>query len=239
LGDDFRDGAVSKDALILLDEYRRSFGDAYETVVSTLQNKLNLEPSGRPAKTTTSIRHKLQREKIRLTQMQDIAGCRVIVPNVMTQDRLAGTLKSHFTVTKVFDRRVETSHGYRAVHVVAYVAGKAIEIQIRSELQHVWAEVSEKLADVIDPAIKYGGGPEVAQTMLIQLSHNIGEIEKTSVGIDLTIEKVIKLENAPPAVGKALEAAQSLLVTLSARTRNLLSRIANELPVALREEAKR
>jgi len=35
---------------------------------------------------------------------------------------------------------------------------KPVEIQVRTSLQHWWAELSEKFADLIDPAIKYGGG---------------------------------------------------------------------------------
>jgi hypothetical protein len=74
LGDRLRKGNISEADLRLLDQYRRSFTEAYEVVVGTIRKKLALEPTGRPAKSTTSISEKLRRESIRLTQIQDIAG---------------------------------------------------------------------------------------------------------------------------------------------------------------------
>lgn len=44
---------------------------------------------------------------------------------------------------------------------------RPIEIQIRSELQHVWAEVSERLSDSVGIALKYGGGPRKLQHELL------------------------------------------------------------------------
>src|SRR6267154_2054387 len=85
LGDRLRKGNISDEDLKLLDSYRRSFGGGYEHVVSQIRDQLNLEPTGRPAKSTTSIIDKLQRESIRLTKMQDIAGCRVTVDDISAQ----------------------------------------------------------------------------------------------------------------------------------------------------------
>lgn len=82
LGERLKEGNIAEDDLRLLDEYRLSFSEAYETVVGVIQNQLGLEPTGRPAKSTTSISEKLRRESIRLTQIQDIAGCRLVVPDV-------------------------------------------------------------------------------------------------------------------------------------------------------------
>jgi putative GTP pyrophosphokinase len=78
LGDRLKKGNITEDDLRLLDQYRRSFTEAYEFVVGAIRKELSLEPTGRPAKSTTSIADKLRRESIRLTQIQDIAGCRLI-----------------------------------------------------------------------------------------------------------------------------------------------------------------
>ena len=136
-----------------LDRYRRTFAEPYEHVVGLVRSSLGLEPTGRPAKSTTAIREKLQRESIRLSQMQDIAGCRLVVENMEAQDRAVEELKARFDDVTVVDRRQKPSHGYRAVHVIVRFGGKPIEVQVRTTLQHLWAELSEKLADVIDPAI--------------------------------------------------------------------------------------
>jgi ppGpp synthetase/RelA/SpoT-type nucleotidyltranferase len=52
-----------------------------------------------------------------------------------------------------------------------------IEIQIRTSLQHVWAELSEKFSDVINPSIKYGGGDAIVQEILQRASNLIAEEE--------------------------------------------------------------
>jgi ppGpp synthetase/RelA/SpoT-type nucleotidyltranferase len=80
------------------------------------------------------------------------------------------SLKNLFEHITIVDRRQQPSHGYRAVHVIAYCNGKLIEIQVRTELQHLWAELSEKLSDVVDPAIKYGGGDELVRSILANAS---------------------------------------------------------------------
>lgn len=61
--------------------------------------------------------------------------------------------------------------------MIAIADGKPIEIQVRTALQHSWAELSEKYADVIDPAIKYGGGPELVRTLLTRFSDYIADVE--------------------------------------------------------------
>ncbi|MDX6612198.1 MAG: pyrophosphokinae [Blastocatellia bacterium] len=170
LGDRLRKENIQEADLRLLDVYRRSFAEAYEDVVGRIRDQLALEPTGRPAKSTTSISDKLRRETIRLSQMQDIAGCRVIVPNIESQDKIVIQLKELFERSEVDDRRARPSHGYRAVHVIVDSGGKLIEIQVRTELQHAWAELSEKLSDVVDGAIKYGGGKKEVASLLASIS---------------------------------------------------------------------
>jgi putative GTP pyrophosphokinase len=166
LGDRLRKGNITEADLRLLDQYRRSFSEEYEAVVEAIRNELSLEPTGRPAKSTTSISDKLRRESIRLSQIQDIAGCRLIASDVAAQDSVVQSVTNLFEHTTVSDRREKPSHGYRAVHVIVNSHGKLIEIQVRTSLQHLWAELSEKLSDVVHPEIKYGGGTEEAQKIL-------------------------------------------------------------------------
>lgn len=55
LGERLKAGGTTEADLRELDEYRRSFTAAYESVVSVVRDRLNLEPTGRLAKTTPSI----------------------------------------------------------------------------------------------------------------------------------------------------------------------------------------
>jgi putative GTP pyrophosphokinase len=175
LGQRLKEGSHSEEDLRLLDNYRGTFTETYEAVLQSLRLR-GVFPTGR-LKTTGSIVEKLRRESIRLSQIQDIAGCRVVVGGVLEQDRLAARLKADFPDAEVKDRRDRPSHGYRAIHVIVKLNRKAIEIQVRTSLQHLWAEVSEKASDVFDPAIKYGGGPREWQKFLADCSVLIAHLE--------------------------------------------------------------
>ena len=199
LGDRLRKGAITEADIRLLDHYRRSFSEAYEGVVEAIRTELGLELTGRPAKSTTSISDKLRRESIRLSQIQDIAGCRLIVPDIANQNSVVESLTSLFERTTVSDRRAKPSHGYRAVHVVVNSRDKLIEIQVRTELQHLWAELSEKYSDVIDPAIKYGGGDKNLQEILIASSLTIAQEES----LETQIEDILASESSPTVDDKS------------------------------------
>lgn len=178
LGERLKKGNVEESDIRLLDSYRRSFSESYEKVVKIIREQLGLQPTGRPAKSTPSIIEKLRRESIRLSQIQDIAGCRVIVDDVGMQSETIARLTGVFVDAVIFDRRERPSHGYRAVHVVLKCDEKLVEIQIRTRLQQLWAELSEKLSDAVDPAIKYGGGPESIRSRLSEISELTAQLGK-------------------------------------------------------------
>ena len=177
LGDRLRGGSHTESDLRLLDDYRRSFGEAYEAVLRTIRQHGKL-PTGRLSKSTFSIVEKLRRESIRLSQMQDIAGCRVVVASVVEQEQVIACFRTVFPGASVIDRRDKPSYGYRAVHIIAEISGKPVEIQVRTALQHLWAEVSEKFSDVLDPAIKYGGGSDEWRSLLTSSSKAVASYER-------------------------------------------------------------
>ncbi|SRR5258706_11365994 len=177
LGLRLKEGNITEADLRMLDDYRRSFIGAYEQVVRTTREQLGVEVTGRPAKSTTSIVEKLRRESIRLTQIQDIAGCRFVVNDVAAQDRIVESFKGLFRNLTIVDRRERPSYGYRAVHIIVNISGKPIEIQVRTPIQHKWAELSEKVSDILDPSIKYGGGNDALRTLLVRASNLIASVE--------------------------------------------------------------
>lgn len=194
LGDRLRKEKITESDLRTLDEFRRSFAEAYEFVIGAIRNELDLEPTGRPAKSTTSISDKLKRESIRLTQVQDIAGCRLVVTGILEQERVVGLLASLFDDTEIIDRRTNPSHGYRAVHVIVTREEKLVEIQVRTSYQHVWAELSEKFSDVFDHAIKYGGGDELVRRLLLKWSDVVAReegVERTLTGAQRQLAELL------------------------------------------------
>lgn len=193
LGERLKKGNVTEADLRLLDEYRLSFSAAYQFVEESLREQLKLEPTGRPAKSTPSIVEKLKRESIRLTQMQDIAGCRLIVDFIPRQNEIVEALKQLFAVITIVDRRIRPIHGYRAVHAIINHNGKLVEIQIRTKLQHSWAELCEKMADRYGPGLKYGSGPPDLVRILLRESAVAARVEALHPG------KMIRDQEDPSA----------------------------------------
>lgn len=228
LGDRLRKGDISEDDLRLLDTYRRSFTEVYEQIVTLIRDRLELEPTGRPAKSTTSIVEKLRRESIRLSQIQDIAGCRLIVSDIAAQDFVVTQLKGIIDKSVTVDRREHPSHGYRAVHVIVDSGSKLVEIQVRTSLQHLWAEVSEKLSDVVDSRIKYGEGDEVVLTLLGGMSDNIKSLETTEGSLLQALSNVDR--ELPEEINKGVALALERIDLRKRRAAELLEQIGEVVP---------
>jgi len=150
-----------------------SIVDAYQQVLD--QVKVQLTDLGYAAttrvKTTGTLVDKLRRERpMRLSQVQDMAGARIVVGNRRTQDEAVETIRRTFeslgNSCRRTDRREDPSHGYRAVHLIVQVGGILVEIQVRTELQDAWAQIVERLADRWGRGIRYGEEPDLPDAMV-------------------------------------------------------------------------
>lgn len=125
-----------------------------------------------------------------------------------------------FGSTMVIDRRARPSHGYRAVHVLVDVDGRKVEVQIRTAVQHLWAELSEKLSDAFGVAVKYGGGPPAVRSALDHVSLVVSQFESDEAALG---ESLRSLEAAPtPEVAVELDALQATRRRLLNEARSLL-----------------
>lgn len=88
-------------------------------------------------------------------------------------------------------------------------------------LQHLWAEYSEKLSDVVDPKVKYGGGPEALSRMLAEISGAIAEVEGMEVPYRAIVAKT-RRRRIGPEVEQQLRDVRALMVTLRQRLRVFL-----------------
>ena len=116
-------------------------------------------------KTTQTIIEKLRRHgDMSLARMQDLAGIRIVGAfDTAGQDRLAEEIAALFPADprppRIVDRRANPSHGYRAVHVIVTLDGVTIEVQVRTFMEHLWADLMERLADRLGRQIRYGEPP--------------------------------------------------------------------------------
>lgn len=107
-----------------------------------------------------TILDKLRREPtLSLGGMQDIGGVRVVLPSI-DEVRLvtAWLLKNHpqSRVSDYIER--PRSSGYRAIHVVTEWGGqtrKPVEIQLRSEVMHNWANMVEEMSGLLGENYKH------------------------------------------------------------------------------------
>jgi len=128
-------------------------------VQDRIRRALGVSSTARPKTEKTTI-EKIRRDRTRLNKMDDLAGVRIVVQGGLPeQDSLVGQLLDLFPGAKVRDHRAGTSTGYRAVHVIPTVGDRPVEIQVRTPLQHAWADLFEQLADATDRNIRYGAVP--------------------------------------------------------------------------------
>ena len=180
LGEKLRKASeLDTETLLRLQEFRASY-DEPMLRAQTLLKEIGFDATSR-LKTTNTIIEKLRRERTRLAEMQDIGGLRIVSEADLTkQDEIVKRIVDAFPTTRVIDRRRRPSHSYRAVHVIATLDEHLIEIQMRTQLQDLWAQAMERLADVAGREIRYGGAPQQRSEdveSLLNISHEIAEIE--------------------------------------------------------------
>lgn len=215
IGERLRTGDIDADVLRLLEEYRSEFEEAYAHVEHILTSKLYCNVTGRPSKSTLAITEKLRRQHSRLSQIQDIAGCRVVVPTMDDQDDIIAQAKAWFPNIVVDDKR-ERLNGYRAVHLIVTHKGKQVEVQVRTNAQHFWAEISEKLADHFGQELKYGNGKQEALDFLSEFAAETVTLEK------LQNQKIALLKETPSLAQR--KAAKRRIESLDSARRHSMYR---------------
>lgn len=175
LGERLRAGNLSEDDLELLDAFRQTFSEvddhAYQIIRDTLLSCTDLTVTKRKRKTQQSIVDKLRRQpQLRLPQMQDIAGCRIVIQGgTQRAEHINALLANAFCLPQwEIESKDRHADGYRAIHIIVKTAQKFYEIQIRTYAQDVWANLVESLSDEKN-TLKYGGS-EQEQGLIIKLN---------------------------------------------------------------------
>ncbi len=148
------------DPEIVINNWRSSHAYVLNTFQMALRHRAIKVDKGaivaQRSKRRTSIKAKLERmDSLRLSEMQDIAGCRAIVSSVKQVYELVEGYKRRYSKHKLVDEDDYIKHpksdGYRGYHLIyryynskfpAY-KGLKVEIQLRSGLQHCWATAVE------------------------------------------------------------------------------------------------
>ena len=186
-----------------------------------------------------SILGKLRREKcMSLWTMQDLGGCRFIVPTVddvykyasrFENSRIRHILKNMYDYLECPKRS-----GYRSLHVVyeyhsdtkdTYNQNMLIEIQFRTHLQHVWATAVETMGLFTKEAIKAGQGSEDVKrffaltSSLFALQEGLPVVPGTSENADELIAEIRVLDRQ----SRYLEFLRGINVAVNAQERDKVS----------------
>ncbi len=113
---------------------------------------------------------KLRRMPTKLSGLEDVAGCRIVVPSTRHADQLVALCET-LRISRIRNYEVEPHNGYRAHHLTIKASdGRPVELQIRTEIGDLWANLTERCAALVDPDLKYGGGPSPLREFLDSLS---------------------------------------------------------------------
>jgi len=144
-------------------------------------------------KRLSSIAAKLRRfPEMKLSQMQDIAGCRAILATIMDVDKLVERYKKSDLKHKLVHEddyiRAPKTSGYRGYHLIyRYNSDKSttyndlkVEVQLRSGLQHAWATAVETVGAFTQQALKSSQGQQDWLRFFELMSAELAIREKTA-----------------------------------------------------------
>lgn len=164
-----KDAILNDDNFKTLTQWRNSFSstlDYYYKKIKSLFSEDDIVALARRLKRIESIQIKLKRYKtMRLSTFQDIAGIRVVFKNEILLDYNYSKLRSLTTRHKL--KRLDDYHarpkddGYRGMHLIYQTGNMSmIEIQLRTELEHIWATAVEIYGELKNISFKTGQGED-------------------------------------------------------------------------------
>lgn len=162
-------------------------------------------------KRKASIIGKLNRfPSMSLDRMQDIGGCRIILPDIVDVETLTKKIENNETLNikskKDYLANPKES-GYRSIHLISKYSGRnenyinlQVEIQIRTEIQHYWATAIELIDTFANENLKIGQGSNDWNTFFQNVSILFENIEHNITPSDTLINTIKELENQTNAL---------------------------------------
>ena len=185
----------------------------YELQAQLRKQKLPVAgATGARLKRMPSIRRKLATIPGNLNQMNDLAGCRVILPTMPDVEIfLQGFAIA--TASEVFRQYPYIQHmkqdGYRSHHMVlkfngvgdaSVYLGRRVEVQIRTELQHSWATAVEAVGLYRREDLKAGKGSPDWLRLFRLMSEEFAVEEACETPSNERLQEITDLEKKLDAV---------------------------------------
>jgi hypothetical protein len=176
-----------------------------ELVGKVRQQKLEGLTAAR-LKRMSSIRRKLASTNYKLNQIQDLGGCRVILPSINDVEKFSKAYSENVKheIKRVDDYIVQPRQsGYRSKHVILAFSGSGsheiyngrnIEVQIRTRLQHSWATAVEAVGTFTGANMK-GSEGNIGWLRLFRLmSEEMARAERCALRSEFNSERLRRQE---------------------------------------------
>lgn len=124
--------------------------------------------AGRSKRMKSIIRKIARTPESNVATLVDIVGLRIVVAGPDEQELVLQTLCASLDVRDVKDyRSTGRTDGYRCTHLYVNASAGAVEVQVRTVAQHLWAIESEYLGE----KVKEGGGTACERAYLAALNN--------------------------------------------------------------------
>lgn len=138
-----------------------------------------------------SIEAKLIRARTRLGEMEDIAGCRAVVPGLASAGRIHDQLVTAARKLEIIQVRDYNAHphagGYRALHLWCRRDEFKVEIQLRTPRQQHWAEMVEEWDSVLGLDLKHERAPGVVLEYFCKLADYYNQLDRGMADLDVDL----------------------------------------------------
>ncbi len=216
------------EAVNVVDQWRRAHSDPLRTFQENLRRRVkNRGIVATRLKRLPTIISKLERlQRLRLSQLQDIGGCRVVVGDT---DRVFDVATS-LLESRILHRLIKRDNyitaprrtGYRGIHLVYeyrsvrrdHYNGLHVEIQLRTQLQHQWATAVETVGAFTGNDLKSGrGDPDWLRFFALMSSaiarrENMPSVPKTPSSTSALTKELRGLDHRLRGIPARLEAIQ-------------------------------
>lgn len=222
-----------QNALEILNNWRSSHAYPLQVIASNLRRKNPNAIVVQRLKRLDSIIGKLERfPEMSLYRMQDLGGCRVIVGSIEEVYESVNRFKNS-RVRHIFKRENDyiqhpKESGYRSYHMIyqfhsddndTYNKNILIEIQFRTQLQHIWATAVEMMGIYTKNNLKSSQGDKnilrffTLVSSLFALRENTPVCPNTSDWADELINEIIQIDKENNIIMKLKAINQAVQIT--------------------------
>jgi putative GTP pyrophosphokinase len=179
---DIEHGSEIGRAAVLVYRFRQGFQDPLNRVTMGIRSMVASEGApivvSQRLKRLPSIVDKLARfPGMNLCRMQDIGGCRAIIPTRKHAQGTTRRIRKNWDVKRFDDYEAEPKPtGYRAIHAVVLRNGRLVEVQLRTPLQQRWAVEVDRTSGRLRVALKDGLGPSELVTAFADVAEQIAQM---------------------------------------------------------------